>query len=95
MSLSMGRGRSQKQLIEPSYEGYPVDGTEVEKKRWLKMKATEQWRYNILSSNQATEYCEHERHQVWEYQMRKVQQKPSAAMGAPPCLLPTPEMVEE
>ena len=77
MSLGRGRGRPQK-LIEPSYEGYPVDGTEVEKMRWLKMKATEQWRYNILSSNQAAEYHECERHRVREYQMRKAQQKPSA-----------------
>ena len=61
MSLSRGRGRPQKQLIEPSYEGYPVDGIEVEKKWWLKMKATEQW-YNILSSNQAAEYCGCEKH---------------------------------
>ena len=95
MSLSRGRGRPQKQLIEPSYEGYPVDGTEVEKKWWLKMKATEQWRYNILSSNQATEYHEHERHRVREYQMRKAQQKQSTAVGAPPCSSPTPEMVKE
>ena len=39
MSLGRGRGRHQKQLIEPSYEGYSGDGTEVEKKQWLKMKA--------------------------------------------------------
>ena len=43
MSLGRGRGRHWKQLIEPSYDGYPVDGSEEEKKRWLKMKATEQW----------------------------------------------------
>ena len=60
MSLGRGRGRPRKQLVEPSYDGYPVDGSEEEKKRWLKMKATEQWRYNILTSNQAAEYRERE-----------------------------------
>ena len=55
MSLGRGRGRPQKQLVEPSYDGYPVDGSEEEKKWWLKMRATQQWWYNILTSNQAAE----------------------------------------
>ena len=48
MSLGRGRGRPRKQLTDPSYDGYPVDGSEEEIKRWLKMNATEQWQYNIF-----------------------------------------------
>ena len=42
MSLRRGRGRPRKELVEPSLNGYPADGTEEEKKRWLCMKCTEQ-----------------------------------------------------
>ena len=61
ISLGRGCGKPRKQLIKPTYEGYLADGTKEEKARWLKMKATEQWRYNILTSNQAAEYHESER----------------------------------
>ena len=93
MSLGRGRGRPRKQLQEPSYEGYPVNGSEEEKKRWLKQKATEQWRYNMLTSNQADEFREHEKLRVKEYQARKRQQKkpPAAAAGAPSA----PEYIQE
>ena len=71
-------------LEELSYDGYPVDGTEEEKKRWLKQKATKQWRYNILTSNQAEEYHQCEKEWVCNYNASKHQQKqPTAAAGAP------------
>ena len=83
MSLGRGRGRPNKWLDEPSY-GYPVDGTEEEKTRWLKQKATKQWRYNILTSKQAEEYHQHEKEWVHNYNARKHQQRqPTAAAGAP------------
>ena len=85
MPLRRGRGRPHKQLAEPNYDGYPVDGTGEEKQRWLKMKAAEQWRYNILTSNKAEDYREREKAHVREYNARKHEQKqPSAAAGAPP-----------
>ena len=43
MNIGRGRGRPWKQLIEPSMEGFPENGTSDEKHRWLKMKATELW----------------------------------------------------
>ena len=67
ISLGRGCGRPCKQLIKPIYEGYLADGTKEEKARWLKMKATEQWRYNILTSNWAAEYHESERKWVTAY----------------------------
>ena len=73
-------GRPHKQLAEPTYEGYPADGTKEEKARWLKMKATEQWQYNILTSNKAAEYRESKRKRVSEYNKRK---KLSTAISQP------------
>ena len=85
MPLHRGRGRPHKQLEEPNYDGYPVDGTEEEKKWWLKLKATEQWCYNILTSNKAEDYRQHEKARVSEYNARRCEQKqPPAAAGAPP-----------
>ena len=80
ISLGRGHGRPCKQLIEPTYEGYPADGTKEEKARWLKMKATEQWRYNILTSNWATEYRESERKWVSAYNKHK---KAATVTGQP------------
>ena len=80
IALGRGRGRPRKQLTEPTYEGYPADGTKEEKAKWLKMKATEQWRYNILTSNKAAEFRESERKRVSEYNKRK---KSSTAISQP------------
>ena len=41
MSLSRGRGRPCKDLVEPSMEGFPEHDMGEEKQKWLKMKATE------------------------------------------------------
>ena len=67
ISLRRGCGRPCKQLMEPTYEGYPADGMKEEKASWLKMKAIEQWHYNILTSNKVAEYHESERKHVSEY----------------------------
>ena len=75
ISIGRGHGRPHKQLIEPTY-----DSTKEEKARWLKMKATEQWHYNILTSNKAAEYRESEKKRVSEYTKRK---KSSTAISQP------------
>ena len=80
ISIGRGCGRPHKQLVEPTYEGYPADGTKEEKARWLKMKAMEQWCYNILTSNKAVEYHESERKCVSEYNKHK---KLSTAISQP------------
>ena len=46
-----------------------------EKKWWLKMKATEQWHYNILTSNKADDYHQREKAHVSEYNARRHEQK--------------------
>ena len=53
LSLGRGRGRPRKQLIKP--EGFPVDGTEVDKQRWFCQKCTEQWRFWLVIKLQDTE----------------------------------------
>ena len=75
MPLCRGRGQPCKQLEEPNYDGYPVDGTEEEKKQRLKMKAREQWHYNVLTSNKAEDYYQHEKACVSEYNARRHEQK--------------------
>ena len=75
MPICRGRGQPHKQLEEPNYDGYPVDGMEEEKKQWLKMKATEKWHYNILTSNKAEDYHQCEKTHVSEYNARRGEQK--------------------
>ena len=90
MNISRGRGRPQKQLIEPSMEGFPEHGTGDEKHRWLKMKATELWRYNMLTSDQSAEFRKKENAHVWEYYHKKKVAEAAAASGQPPPHPPTP-----
>ena len=80
ISLGRGCGRPCKQLMEPTYEGYPADSMKEKKARWLKMKAMEQWCYNILASNKVAEYFESERKHVSEYNKCK---KSSTATSQP------------
>ena len=75
--MGRGHGRLEKQLIEPSYESYPAEGTKEEKAKWLKMKMTEQWCYNILMSNKAAEYWESEWKRVSEYNKCKKAARPT------------------
>ena len=73
ISSDRGHGGPRKQLTEPSYEGYPAHSAKEEKAKWLKMKATEQWHYNILMSNKAAEYWESECERVSAYNKCKKQ----------------------
>ena len=90
MNISRGRGRPQKQLIEPSMEGFPEHGTGEEKHRWLKMKVTELWRYNMLTSDQSSEFRKKENARVREYYRKKKVAQAAAASGQPPPPPPTP-----
>ena len=60
------------------------------------MKATEQWCYNILTSNKAEDYCQREKACVSEYNARRCEQKqPSAAAGAHPKTATSPASVDK
>ena len=90
MNIGRGRGRPRKQLIEPSMEGFPEHGTGDEKHRWLKMKATELWQYNMLTSDQSAEFRKKENACVCEYYRKKKVAEAAAASGQPPPCPPTP-----
>ena len=81
MTIARWRGRPRKELAEPNMEGFPESGSAEEKHKWLKMKATELWRFNMLTNEQAGEYRQKENERVREYHRRK---KTEAAGKAPP-----------
>ena len=84
INISRGRGRPWKQLIEPSMEGFPEHGPGDEMHRWLKMKVTELWRYNMLTSDQSAEFRKKENAHVCEYYHKKKVAEAAAASGQPP-----------
>ena len=90
MNISRGRGRPWKQLIEQSMEGFPEHGTGDEKHRWLKMKVTELWRYNMLTRDQSAEFRKKENARVHEYYRKKKVAEAAAASGQPLPHPPTP-----
>ena len=90
MNIGRGRGRPWKQLIEPSMEGFPEHGTSEEKNRWLKMKVTELWRYNMLTSDQSLEFRKKKNARGCEYYRKKKVAQAAAASGQPPPPPPTP-----
>ena len=81
MTIARQRGRPRKDLSEPNMEGFPESGSTEDKHKWLKMKAAELWRFNMLTSEQAGEYRQKENERVREYHRRK---KAEAAGKAPP-----------
>ena len=101
MTIGRGKGRPRKQLVEPSLEGYPADESEEEKKRWLRMKCSEMWRYNVLTSDRAEEYREKEKARCKAaYHAKKAGKgrgKQSAASGVvgAPVILDTTDDKEE
>ena len=86
MSIGRGKGRPRKQLVAPTLDGFPIDSTEDEKQKWFNKKCTEQWWYNILTSNKAAEFREKERVRCKAaYHARKEKKvEASAAVGTPP-----------
>ena len=86
MSIGRGKGRPRKQLVAPTLDGFSIGGMEDKKQKWFHKKCTEQWRYNILTSNKAAEFREKERARCKAaYHARKEKKaEASAAVGPPP-----------
>ena len=71
LALGRGRGRPRKALELPKTGDYPVDGTEVEKDKYIKKKNTEVWHFHKLSSESSAEYRAGEYKRVKAYQKKK------------------------
>ena len=56
MSLGRGRGRPRKNLVVPTTDDFPYDGTPEEREKYLKKKTTEMWRFKKLTSTGSAEY---------------------------------------
>ena len=78
MSLGRGRGRSRKNLVVPSTDDFPYDGTPGERDRYLKKKNTEMWHFRKLTSTGSAEYRARENARVKEYQKKKKMEKESS-----------------
>ena len=59
MTLCQHRGRTCKELEEPTFDDFPVDGTPLEKQHWFKAKQSKQWQYKKLNSDDSA-YCQAE-----------------------------------
>ena len=86
MSIGRGKGRPRTQLVAPTLDGFPIGSMEDEKQKWFHKKCTEQWQYNILTSNKAAEFREKERVRCKAaYHARKEKKaEASAVVGTPP-----------
>ena len=78
MSLGRGRGRPRKNLVVPSTDNFPYDGTQEERDRYLKKKNTEMWHFKKLTSTGSAEYRTKENARVKEYQKKKKMEKESS-----------------
>ena len=78
MSLGRGRGRPRKNLVVPSTDDFPYDGTPEERDRYLKKKNTEMWHFKKLTSTGSAEYRARENARVKEYQRKKKMEKESS-----------------
>ena len=67
MKLGKGRGRPRKQLVQPTIDDFPNEGTDEEKSRYIRKKTTELWRYKKLTSSNSAEYRARENARVKEY----------------------------
>ena len=71
LTLGRGHGRPRKQLVKPTFDDFPIDGSEQEQKRYIKKKHTEMWRYNKLTGSDALDYWQSELERVKGYQKKK------------------------
>ena len=78
MSLGRGRGRPRKNLMVPTTDDFPFDGTPEERDKYLKKKTTEMWRFKKLTSSNSAEYRARENARVKEYQRKKKMEKESS-----------------
>ena len=65
--LGRGHGRPHKQLVKPTFDDFPIEGSEQEQKRYIKKKCTEMWRYNKLMGSDALDYQQSELEHVKGY----------------------------
>ena len=78
LNIGRGQGRPRKEIVKPTMEDFPLDGTEDEQKKYIVRKRTEMWRYMKLTSCDSAEYREKELKRVKTYQKkRKVEEKDS------------------
>ena len=73
-SVKHKRGRPHKVPTSPTYDDFPANGTEDEKKKWKKRKTAEEWCYKKLTSQEAEEYHEKEKARVSRFQLEKQQE---------------------
>ena len=71
MKLGRGRGRPRKQLVEPTVDDFPNDGTDEEKTKYIRKKTTELWRFKKLTSSNSAGYRASENARVKEYQRKR------------------------
>ena len=78
MSLGRGRGRPRKNLMVPTTDDFPYDGTQEERDKYLKKKMTEMWHFKKLTSTGSAKYRASENARVKEYQRKKKLEKESS-----------------
>ena len=80
-SVKHKRGRPHKVPTAPTYDDFPENGTEDEKKKWKKRKTAEEWCYKKLTSQEAEEYHEKEKARVSRFHSEKRQELIQAVQG--------------
>ena len=71
MNIGKKRGRPRKQVEVPKMDDFPVHGTEEEKRKYIRKKTTQLWRFNKLSSDQSSEYRKAENERVQAYNKKQ------------------------
>ena len=66
-------------MIKPTFEDFPIDGSEDDEKRYIKKKCTEMWRHNKLAGSEASVYWQSELERVKGYQKKKKETEGSAS----------------
>ena len=75
------RGRPRKVPQPPSYDDHPVNASSEEIKKWQKRKNSEKWRYEKLTSVEASDYREKEKERVSRYVSARRQEIIDASKG--------------
>ena len=71
LNIGRGQGRPRKEIVKPTMEDCPLDGTEDEQKKYIVKKRTEMWRYKKLTGCDSAEYREKELKRVKTYQKKR------------------------
>ena len=66
-SVTRHHGRPHKALSRTDYLDFPINGTPEKQEHWFKVKNTRNWRYNVLTSENESAYCERERERTSKY----------------------------